>query len=317
VAAGGGLQQEPAGTLARDLTVDRRAGARWLRIDINWASIQMNGPSSYEWSAFDRVVLGAERRRMDVLGVLLYTPSWARPRGTPPVYAPSPGAYGAFAAAAVRHYAALGVHAYEVWNEPNTTGFWQPAPSPGAYTELLKAAYVAIKGADPSATVVTGGLSPALNEDGNYAPVDFLAGMYAAGAKGYFDAVGHHPYCWPAFPGAGDRWSAWFQMYGTSPSLRSLMVANGDGDKKIWATEFGAPTNGPRGTYVSVRKQAAMVKRAYRLFARYGWGGPLFLYQGRDLGNDRSTDQDFFGFLKPDFKPKPAYAAYREVAASL
>jgi hypothetical protein len=301
----------------RDLNADRRAGARWLRVDLNWASIQMNGPDSYEWTAFDRVVIGAERRRMNVLGLLLYTPSWARPRGTSPVSAPSPGAYAAFAAAAVRHYAALGVHAYEVWNEPNTTGFWQPAPSPAAYTALLRAAYVAIKGADPWATVVTGGLSPALNRDGNYAPVDFLAGMYAAGAKGFFDAVGHHPYCWPAFPGAADRWSAWFQMYGTSPSLRSVMVANGDGDKKIWATEFGAPTNGPRGTYVSARKQAAMVKHAYRLFARYGWGGPLFLYQGRDLGNDRSTDQDFFGFLKPDFTPKPAYAAYRQIVAAL
>ena len=34
-------------------------------------------------------------------------------------------------------------------------------------------------------------------------------------------------------------------MYGTYPSLRSTMTDNGDGGKKIWATEFGAPTNGP------------------------------------------------------------------------
>ena len=33
-------------------------------------------------------------------------------------------------------------------------------------------------------------------------------------------------------------------MYQTSPSIRSIMVANGDSAKKIWITEFGAPTSG-------------------------------------------------------------------------
>jgi polysaccharide biosynthesis protein PslG len=319
VAAGGAIATERSGTLGRDLGADAGAGARWVRVDINWAQIQSGGASSFQWGAIDAVVRGAQARGMSVLGGIIYTPSWARPAGTPSTWGPSPGAFAAFAAAAVGHYAALGVHAYEVWNEPNTPSSWQPAPSPAAYTALLKAAYGAIKGADPSATVVTGGTAPAPSNGSSYSPVDFLRGIYANGGQGYFDAVGHHPYCSPAYPGDPEGWSAWYQMYGTSPSLRSVMIANGDGAKKIWATEFGAPTGGPASNagVVTQAQQAAMLTRAYQLFSGYGWAGPLFFYQGRDQGTDTSNIEDFYGFLNHDFTPKPAYTAYQQAAASL
>ena len=181
----------------------------------------------------------------------MYTPGWARPSGTSATYGPDPAKYAAFAKVAAAHYSALGVHAYEVWNEPNMKSFWTPSPNVGDYTRLLKAAYPAIKGADPQATVLTGGTAPAPDDGTSYSPVTFLKGIYANGGGNSFDAVSHHPYCWPAFPGDPEAWSAWYQMYGTSPSLRSLMTSNGDGGKKIWATEFGAPTDGPAGSFVS------------------------------------------------------------------
>jgi hypothetical protein len=207
------------------------------------------------------------------------------------------------------------VHAFEIWNEENTSAFWTPAPSPSAYAALLKAAYPAIKQADQAATVLTGGLAPAPTDGTNFTPVDFLEGVYAAGGHGSFDAVGAHPYCWPAMPGSAQSWSAWYQMYGTATSLRSLMVGHGDAAKKIWATEFGAPTNGPAGSYVSQATQALMVSTAYKLWSAYSWAGPLFTYQGRDQGNDTSTRENFFGFMNHDGTPKPAYFAYRAAAA--
>jgi hypothetical protein len=106
-------------------------------------------------------------------------------------------------------------------------------------------------------------------------------------------------------------------MYGTNPSLRSVMIAHADGAKKIWATEWGAPTNGPSGQYVSPATQAAMVTAAFRQFSSYGWGGPLFFYQGRDQGTDPSTTQNFYGFLNYDSTPKPSYAAYQASVAAL
>jgi hypothetical protein len=316
VAAGGALQNEDATTLGKDLDADAAVGAKWLRIDINWAQIQASGSSSYNWTNIDAVVKGAESRGINVLGVIVYTPSWARPAGTSATYGPAASAYAAFARTAVAHYSAMGVHAYEIWNEENTSAAWTPSPSPSAYAGLLKAAYPVIKAADPSATVVTGGLAPAPTDGTNYTPVDFLKGVYAAGGHGSFDAVGAHPYCWPAMPGSNDSWSAWYQMANSQNSLRTMMVARGDGAKKIWATEFGAPTNGPAGSYVSESTQAAMIYAAYQVWSSYSWAGPLFTYQGRDQGTDTSTRENFFGFIRHDGTAKPGFAAYQKAVAA-
>jgi hypothetical protein len=100
-------------------------------------------------------------------------------------------------------------------------------------------------------------------------------------------------------------------MYGTSPSLRSVMTDNGDAGKQIWATEFGAPTNGPAESFVSEQAQATAVTRAFQLFGSYKWAGPLFWYSERDLGTAATTRENFFGVLRNDFSPKPAFDAYK------
>ena len=99
-----------------------------------------------------------------------------------------------------------GVHAFEIWNEPNTT-FWAPRPDPGVYTKLLRSASRAIHRADRRATVVSGGLAaqgPTLDwvaDDGTgMSPLHFLQAMYAHGAHGAFDALGFHPYGIPGGP---------------------------------------------------------------------------------------------------------------------
>ncbi len=56
--------------------------------------------------------------------------------GTEATFAPHPATFASFAAAAAQHLAVLavlavlGVHAYEIWNEPNAVSFWTPAPDP-------------------------------------------------------------------------------------------------------------------------------------------------------------------------------------------
>ncbi|MDX6672670.1 MAG: polysaccharide biosynthesis protein PslG, partial [Solirubrobacteraceae bacterium] len=141
LSTGGAIQNEDPSTLARDLDAIAGTHTRWVRVDINWDQIQSGGPSSYNWASVDRVVQGAIARGVKVLGTILYTPSWARPSGTSGTYGPDPAVYANFASVAVQRYAAMGVHTYEVWNEPNTTAFWTSKPDPAAYTRLLKAAY--------------------------------------------------------------------------------------------------------------------------------------------------------------------------------
>src|SRR5437899_4123211 len=105
---------------------------------------------------------------------------------------------------------------------------------------MIKSAYPAIKNADATAFVLAGSTEPGVTSGTSYSPIDFLTGIYQNGGKGYFDGVSHHPYCFDAIasgfncPTAYADWSAWSQMQDTNPSLRSVMTANGDQDKKIW-----------------------------------------------------------------------------------
>ena len=86
------------------------------------------------------------------------------------------------------------VAAYQVWNEPNLAREWgNAAPNPAEYVAMLKGCYSAIKQADPNALVISAGLSPTGNGPPAAMPdVDFLRGMYEAGAAPYFDVLGAH-----------------------------------------------------------------------------------------------------------------------------
>jgi polysaccharide biosynthesis protein PslG len=316
VSVGGDILSEPAATRNRELDEMVKLGVRWVRVDIAWSRIQAAGPSSFNWSAVDPTVEAITARGMKVLGIISYTPPWARPPGTNSTYGPDPDVYADFAGVAVEHYSAMGVDTYEIWNEPNIRYFWTPAPDPKTYTRMLILAYAKIKQADPDARVLSGGTATWSSDGTNISPVDFLSAIYANGGAGSFDAVANHPYCYPdVYPGDAVDWCGWYQMYGTSPSLRSLMVAHGDGAKKIWGTEFGAPSNGPDSVTESV--QAQMISRAYSLWQTYDWAGPLFTYELRDNGTNSGDREDWFGLLSYDWTPKPAYDAYKAAASGV
>lgn len=290
-------------------------GVGWVRMDFDWSLIQPNNATTYDWSSYDNVIAAANAHGIKVLGIVAYTPAWARSLGCnsedcPPA---SDSQFATFAAASVTRYAPQGVHDWEVWNEPNNAFFWEPVANAQDYTELLEATYPAIKKADPSAFVISGGLAPEPTDGLNIAPVDFLNQMYVYGAEPYFDAVGFHPYSYPALPSDTDSWNAWFQMFGTSPSIRSIMVANGDSNKQIWMTEYGAPTNGPSSDNpVSEAVQAQMITQAISLKQSYPWAGPLFIYSYKDLGTSAITIENFFGVLRYDGSQKPAYTALKQ-----
>jgi polysaccharide biosynthesis protein PslG len=171
----------------------------------------------------------------------------------------------------------------------------------------------AIRAADPNATIVAAGLAPAASSGGDLAPLDFLSGLYAAGARGAFDAVAFHPYTFPALPNATDGSAYW---WGAMARLRDVMVANGDAAKQIWPTEYGAPTGGPPGSgRVPEAAQAAMASAAYGLAAGLPWCGPMFWYDLNDSGTSTDTAENFFGLVRFDGSRKPAYAAYQAVPA--
>jgi len=55
-------------------------GARWVRIDASWTTIQYNGPAYWNWITLDAVVAEAVAAKLQVLLIPQYAPPWACPR---------------------------------------------------------------------------------------------------------------------------------------------------------------------------------------------------------------------------------------------
>jgi hypothetical protein len=285
--------------LAADFNAVKSTGATWVRFDFDWGAVQGNGPASYNWAVVDRGVNAARSRGLNVLATLAYTPAWARPAGTDDKTPPTnPADFATYAAAAAARYAPMGVQAYEIWNEPNNSDFWKPGPDVGAYTAMLKAAYSSIKNVDPQATIMTGGTAP---EPGSDSPANWLAGIYASGGRGSFDAVAHHPYTgMPYGPSTAASWNPYQQTV----DVHQVMVNNGDGGKLIWGTEAGAWT-GTSQYSVSESTQAQFVTQYLQGWASWSnFTGPFFYYGLRDQGTDLSNREDNFGLEHNDGSAK-------------
>lgn len=224
-------------------------------------------------------------------------------------------------------YSPLGVHAYEVLNEPNGATNWDSTANVGSatgYTSLLQSIYPAIKTIDSTATIVLGSAAPygAVGAGSLTAspyvlnPVTWLQDLYSAGAHGYFDVVGAHPYAWPEFANNPDTGNAWQQLDTTSTSLYSVMSANSDSAKKIWITEYGAPsadspgvTSNPAPTLYpagTLQFQAQTILQGVDLARTLPFVGGFFAFDWQDT----PTGDGYFGLVNSSGTPNPSYYAF-------
>ncbi|MGB8403764.1 MAG: cellulase family glycosylhydrolase, partial [Mycobacterium sp.] len=294
--------------LVQQLSEIKSLGVTDIRIGIPWVAIQPTS-TTYDWSTMDNIVKTASSMGLQITGDITENPSWD---GTVLAGAPNPTAYANFAAAVAQRYAGT-ITSYEIWNEPNGLPFFAPV-SPAAYTAVLKAAYTAIKAVNPSATVIAGALGAAGNFPGvSMTASSFLAGMYAAGAAGYFDALSYHPYGngVPLSAGADVNNSALQQV----TALYALMTANGDAAKKIWATEFGAATT--PGTGASQPEQAQLLEDFVSAWSRLSFAGPAFYYSAQDLATGVLNDEGNYGLFTSAGVPKAAAAMLATLIADI
>jgi hypothetical protein len=290
---------------------------------MDWSAIQRYGPKQYDWATYDVLVRQARLNQLHVLAIITYTPAWARHvMSSSDKCEPDVKKFSLFAAKVVSRYSRMGVHHWEVWNEPNLGRFWQPFPDPRYYAKLLKLTYCRIKRVDHAAVVLVGGMAACVSNESNVSPVEFLQRLYANGAKGSFDAVGVHPYTYPLLPFSAGSSNPWMQL----SELHRLMAKKGDGHKRLWITEYGAPTNGPGQAsttgapddgqvcdHVSEELQATMLRRAASLCEADAWIGPFFWYTFQDTGVSSTDKENFFGLVRYDGSKKPAYAIFQSI----
>jgi hypothetical protein len=275
-----------------------------IRLDANWEYVQYGGPSSFDWSQYDQLVGAIRAEGMSIDFIIDGCASWASASGALFAQPSSAAQFASWAADVAARYGSGGPTTYEIWNEPNSAQFWQPAPDPAAYTQDLIAAYQAIKQVQPNQMVISGGLAPEPDDGTNIDAITFLQDIYADGAGGHFDAVGYHPYSYPALPDSGEPWSAWTQLSATTPSIRSVMDANGDSGMQVWLSEVGWPTDTSAMSGVDgLDAQTDEIQEILTFAQANAWVGPIYWYTYQD---DSSGP---FGLVSSSGTPKPAYYA--------
>ncbi len=303
---GAGLRDQDDARLAGDLDAMVALGAEWIRLDIAWSVVEPE-PGRFEWSGSDRLIDAAHERGLEVLALLAYSPAWARPPDTTDKAPPNDHQqFARFVTEAVSRYGQRGVDAWQIWNEPNSALFWEPRPNPQAYGDLLRTSVSAVRSIDPEAIVVSGGLAPAVErpDEGWRSPEAFLSELIDTGALADVDAVGVHPYSFPAHPLDQEtvEWNTFLKL----PSLHQLLEQSAAGPDRIWITEYGAPT-GDHARSVSEADQATLLLAGLDAARQWPWLGPVFLYALRDFRHDPGDLEWNYGILTPDGTPKQAW----------
>jgi polysaccharide biosynthesis protein PslG len=297
----------PPSLADREIAVARAAHARVVRAEIPWSVLEPVGPDQTDPQALafvDRLMSDAAADGIRVIATADSTPCWAssapaallrkctprrenKANAWPPL---EPAAYARFVAFLATRYGTR-LAAIEVWNEPDQANedYFAGPEKPQHYAAVLRAAYPAIKLANPHVPVLAGSLVGANGV--------FLRALYAAGIKGYYDGLAVHFYNLPL---------------ASLRAIHEVQLANGD-DKPLWLDEFGWTSCWPQRKVeqeqgcVSAGVQAANITSMFRSLARIPYVAADVLYGLQDATGES------FGVLNVEGARKPSFTALSRV----
>ncbi len=302
----------PASQVAHELAVAQALHARLVRTTVPWYEFERAGPgapNAARLATLDALVQAASADGIRVSLTVDGTPCWAssapssllrrcapgRP-GAAAAWPPrNPSAYAQFVALLARRYGPR-LAAIEIWNEPDEVGqyYFAGPEKPRRYAAIVRAAYTAIKRAEPAVTVLAGSL---VGPNGV-----FLRELYAAGMKGYYDGLAVHFYT---------------LTLASLHSIREVQLAAGD-HTPLWLDEFGWPSCYPHRKLeqeqacVSQAVQATNISNTLRALGQVPYVAAAAVYKLQD------SPAEEFGLLSGGGARKPAYASFaRALAAPL
>jgi hypothetical protein len=180
----------------------RDLGLRAVRVTVPWRAGETRLPLDQR-GPVDRMILATWGRGLRVV-LSVYGSAGDAPRTDA-----QRDAYCAFAASLLRRYP--GVNDLVIWNEPNSSRFWQPqfaadgtSLAPAAYEALLARCWDALHGVRPAVNVIAasaprGSDRPSASGSSSHSPVNFyrkLGEAYRTSGRNrpILDTIGHNPY---------------------------------------------------------------------------------------------------------------------------
>ena len=273
-------------------------GARILRTGDFWEGIQPES-NRWEWSVMDDIVDLFGAQGIEIQAVLGFTPRWAAPPELRDAdwwiwnrASPVESAWRTYVRTFAARYADR-IRFYEVWNEPDLTGFFRGTTED--YLDMLRQAHEEIKAVNPALQVMTGGfaLTSVPSQDGN----PELHRRVLEEGQAWFDVHAFHGH--GSFP--------WFTNE-VDGALLPLRVGADATAKPLYFNECAEPS-----TRIGEREQAdTLFKKMLFAWSRgaigYHW------YNLRNDGFDTKNDEQNYGLLTHDFQPKAAYVAFNTIS---
>ena len=330
-----------------DLAAMSESGVRTLRFMFFWPAIE-ESPGSFDWSAHDQLVRSAAENDIRIFPMLFGTPGWANllagRNSCGSICAPhadvTRNGFANFAKAAAERYGPGGdfwtasggecgipelcplegapcecvnplpITTWQLWNEQNSPKYYRPGPSPQEYAKLIRAASSSIRGVDPAADIVLGGMWGPPGTDSVLPTVEYLEQLYSVpGIEGSFDSIAVHPYA-PTISGVKDQMMR----------VRSAVRRAGDAGVGTWITEIGWASGGPKNGLVKTPKAQARLLResfTYLIRKRRAWHiRGLTWYAWNDVTASQSDCAwcPKAGLRARSGAEKPAGRAYRQLA---
>jgi hypothetical protein len=324
----------------------RDSGACWTRVRIEWQSIQPYPPPepyNWNWHGEDRLAALASTG-VHLIGTIDDVPDWARGEPFPDLRCTSIADahlsdFAQFLTDLVNRYKQppWNIHVWELRNEPDGTTQDRAAVGQGCagdygdkYAQMLGWAYPHIKAADPSATVLMGGVAyDNFTEYGGPFNRYFPDAVMANGGAANLDAINLHyfhdfyrewerwvpegdpPTCGNVEDGEGDAYEAWgIDVIAKATHFRNRLSTCYGVDKPLWITELAE--HGYPDRAETLDQQARYVVQGYA--------------RGLAAGVENITwfalisppyDPSAHGLLFDDLTPKPGYYAYQTLTAEL
>jgi hypothetical protein len=309
----------------------RDLGIGIFQTQVRWDAIAPTQPASptdpndpaYQWgSGLDEIIAEAEQYGMTVMLQIIGAPTWSNGGRSFIWPATNPQDYGNFAQAISRRYPT--VHHWMVWGEPNSKRGFGPvvnAPhsnntklnkkqqrAPKIYAQLLDAAYVGLKAANPANLVIGGN-----TYQGAGKPVirtlQWLRYLKLPnGARPRMDLWGHNPYTYRR-PNLKDPRSerGRIDFSDLDTLIKELDKAYKRPKLRLFLSEWGVPTGFDQDLEIRVKKKAAVqwVRSAMKILRKtsriytLGWSVPV------------DTARNPQGLLDPGLNPKPTYFAFK------
>ena len=292
----------------REMAAAGQIGVSVMRAGQGWEGLEPK-PGEWNWEGLDRLIAQAKNHGIELQMLLAFCAQHAAPPEAQAAFekavaakqkdawliwnraAPRDDAWRKYVAAVVEHTRGK-VRMFEVWNEPDLSGFYTGTTDD--YLRLLRSAYAEAKRVNPDAIVMTGGFAGVGSHPG-HALNPNLQERVLAEASDSFDVHAYH--------GHGTFQTFMQSVDGELARIR----AQEPHPKPIYFNETAM-----HSTFGTDHAQAlTLVKKL--AFARARGSLGYTWYDLRNDGYDTADHEHNYGLLTRDFQPKAAYAAYNQL----